>query len=296
MKGLILINAYPKGEKFYRQAERIQEELEKIGVTAQVKRNGEYAAWLSADGAARFEAESYDFVVYLDKDKYLGELLEQKGLRLFNPSKAVEACDDKMRTFLALKESGLTIPKTVAAPLCYTKGAKADEGFLQNTAKLLGFPMVVKKCYGSFGEGVQLARGFDELNEIAQNWLFEPHLYQEYIAESKGEDLRVIVVGGKALGGMKRVAKNGEFRSNIELGGRGEKTELAPEYRKAAERAATALGLDYCGVDLLQTKNGPVLCEVNSNAFFEGFESTTGINVAKAYAEHIVNVIKNGRR
>ncbi|MBQ8659165.1 MAG: RimK family alpha-L-glutamate ligase [Clostridia bacterium] len=296
MQGLILINAYPKGEKFYRQAERIKEELEKLGVEAQIKRNGEYAAWLSSDGAARFEAEGYDFVVYLDKDKYLGELLEQKGLRLFNPSKAVEACDDKMRTFLALKQSGITIPKTVAASLCYTKGAKADEAFLQNTANLLGFPMVAKKCYGSFGEGVELVHGIAELKELAQKWLFEPHLYQEYIAESKGEDLRVIVVGGKALGAMKRVAKNGEFRSNIELGGRGEKTELAPEYRKAAERAATALGLDYCGVDLLETNGGPVLCEVNSNAFFEGFESTTGINVAKSYAEHIVNVMKNGRR
>ena len=87
---------------------------------------------------------------------------------------------------------------------------------------------------------------------------------------------------------MERRAQGDEFRSNVELGWVGVAVELPEAYKKAAELAATALGLDYCGVDLLETKAGPVLCEVNSNAFFEGFESATGINVAKSYAEHIV--------
>ena len=110
----------------------------------------------------------------------------------------------------------------------------------------------------------------------------------EYISDAKGRDIRVIVVGGKALGCMERVAQEGEFRSNIELGGTGRKISPSQEYILAAECAAKVLSLDYCGVDLLETENGPVLCEVNSNAFFDGFESVTGIDVAQAYAKHIV--------
>ena len=87
---------------------------------------------------------------------------------------------------------------------------------------------------------------------------------------------------------MRRIACDGEFRSNIELGGVGKKVDPPKEYLVAAEKAAKILGLDYCGVDLLETKEGPVLCEVNSNAFFEGFEKVTGQDVATAYANYIV--------
>ncbi len=295
MKGVIIVNAYPKAEKFLRQAQRIQEELVALGANTQVVKNGSFSAWVEADGRACAELSSCDFAVYLDKDKYTGKILEQRGLRLFNRAAAVETCDDKMLTFLALENAGVSLPKTVSAPLCYTQNALPDEVFLRNTAKLLGFPMVAKKCYGSFGEGVELIQTLFELREIEQKWLYTPHLYQEYIEQSKGRDLRVIVVGGKAIGAMRRTAKAGEFRSNIELGGSGEKADLDSKYQNAAERAAHSLGLDYCGVDLLETQDGPILCEVNSNAFFEGFERATGINVAKSYAEHIVKTMKNGR-
>ena len=119
--------------------------------------------------------------------------------------------------------------------------------------------------------------------------LHEPHFYQQFISDTKGRDIRVIVVGGRALGCMERVAQDGEFRSNIELGGVGRRVQPPKEYLVAAECAAKTLGLDYCGVDLLETADGPVLCEVNSNAFFEGFESVTGIDVATEYAKHIVS-------
>ncbi len=294
MKGLVIINAYPKGEKFYRQGERIAEELEKLGVKTEVKRNGSFLAATSSHGVT-VRKDGVAFAVYLDKDKYLGEMLEKAGLRLFNRPKAVAICDDKMTTFLSLIESGVKIPKTIAAPLCYTAGVKPDLAFLEAVAKELAFPLVAKKCYGSFGEAVKLVHGMPELKKIANEWLFTPHLFQEYIAESSGRDFRVIVVGGKAIGCMERTAQKGEFRSNIELGGQGRRAELTDEYRDTAELAAKTLGLDYCGVDLLESDRGPILCEVNSNAFFEGFEAVTGINVAKAYAEYIVETMKNGR-
>ena len=292
MRGLVIINGFPSSEKFYRQGERIQKALQNEGVETDLFKNGDVYAVIEENGAFRpsFLAK-YDFCVYLDKDKYLGRMLENAGLRLFNSANAVETCDDKMTTYLALQKSGLRFAKTIPAPLCYTPHAKPNEKFLQKVAEELGFPLVMKKSYGSFGAGVALVQNRAELYEKATEWLHIPHVYQAFVKESSGKDIRVIVVGGKALGGMERVAKDGEFRSNIELGGSGRKIDLPKEYAKAAERAAKTLNLDYCGVDLLETDEGPIVCEVNSNAFFEGFEETLKIDVAAAYAKHIVQTI-----
>ena len=288
MKGLVIINAYPNGEKFYKQSGRIAEELRLLGVQTDVLRNGEVYACIDAQGNIQEKiSKNYDFAVYLDKDKYLGKLLEKSDVRLFNSASAVETCDDKMLTYITLAQKGVPVAETIAAPLCYTPSAKVDELFLQKVADKLGFPLVVKKSYGSFGVGVQLVHGMPELIEIAQKCLHEPHFFQRYVAQSCGKDVRVMVIGGKVVAAMERVAQKGEFRSNIELGGVGRKIDLLPAYQEIAEKVANILQLDYCGVDLLQTDDGPIVCEVNSNAFFEGLEQTTGVNVAKAYAEYI---------
>ena len=297
MQGLIVINGYPNGEKFYRQAERIANELRLLGVETDIFRNGEIAAEILSTGDVyAFLPKKYDFAVYLDKDKYLGEMLEKTGLRLFNSAGAVENCDDKFKTYLALHTAGVRLAKSIPAPLCYTPNAKADEGFLRLVANELGFPLVVKSSYGSFGAGVALVKDMPALIQAEQENLYRPHFYQAFIAESAGRDIRVIVIGGKTVAAMERVAANGEFRSNIELGGTGKRIELSAETAALAESAAQALGLDYCGVDVLETSDGGVICEVNSNAFFEGLERTTGVNVAKAYAEYVVETVKNTKK
>ena len=293
MKGLVIINAYPNGEKFFRQGERIAEELRALGMDVKTVRNGEIYAGIQANGEAFVDGfAGLDFAVYLDKDKYLGRLLEKSNVRLFNCAEAVDACDDKFLTYLKLSGKGIKVAESVSAPLCYTPSATPDTEFLTNVAKKLGFPLVLKRSYGSFGQGVQLVHGMPELLLAEKENLYVPHFYQRYVQESAGRDIRVIVIGGKAFAAMERVAQAGEFRSNVELGGVGKLIELSPEYRLAAERAAEALGLDYCGVDLLESDDGPVLCEVNSNAFFEGIESVTGKNVAKEYAKHIFETIR----
>ncbi len=290
MKGIVIMNAYPNGEKFYRQSRRIAAALEKAGAETEILLNGEVLAAVRTDGSVAGIPDC-DFAVYLDKDKYLGKMLESTGLRLFNRAEAVERCDDKMLTYLSLASSGLVLPETIPAPLCYTPHVCPDEKFLRRAAEKLGFPLVVKKSYGSFGKDVRLVHGMAELREAAREFLYFPHFYQQYIAASAGRDVRIVVIGGKAVAAMERVAKPGEFRSNIELGGMGRPIAAAEEFQAAAERAARALDLDYCGVDLLEGKEGPVLCEVNSNAFFEGIEAVTGKDIAGSYAEHIRQTI-----
>ena len=171
MKGLIVINAYPNGEKFYRQSRRIAEELKGIGIETEIRRTSEIDAAIRFGGRAE-AVGGFDFAVYLDKDKYLGQILEKAGMRLFNSSEAVERCDDKMLTYLALSDSGIEIPESVSAPLCYTPSVHPDESFLSRTAARLGFPLVAKKSFGSFGKDVRLIRTMDELRTTEKDFLY----------------------------------------------------------------------------------------------------------------------------
>ena len=285
------MNAYPAAEKFYRQSDRIAAALKSRGVAVEIIKNGELAWRIGERGKMCFDHPLPDFAVYLDKDKYLGRALEKSGVRLFNQTAAIELCDDKALTCLALVGAGLSIVETIPAPLCYTKGVMPQEDFLLSVERL-GYPLVAKKSYGSFGEGVRLVRSREELVAVEKEWLYLPHLYQRFVEECAGCDFRVMVIGGKAIAAMRRVAKKGEFRSNIELGGVGEKVELSKELAVVAEKCAAALRLDYCGVDLLRTKDGYAVCEVNSNAFFEGLEAATGIDIAAAYADYIVKTMQ----
>ena len=266
MKGIVLLNAYTKSAGANRQASRIAEELNALGVQTEMRLNGAFDADIFSSRVRL--AQKPDFVVYLDKDKYLSRLWEKEGVRLFNSAEGVEVCDDKMLTYIALANGGVEIPDTLPAPLCYYPDARVREEYCRVVEERLGYPLVVKKSFGSWGMDVNLIQNFAELTKIAEEYKLFPHLYQKYIAAKRGEDTRVLVIGGKAVAAMRR-RNDGDFRSNIELGGRGYPAEITKSYREISERAARLLSLDYCGIDLLEGEDGrPIVCEVNSNAFF----------------------------
>ena len=290
-KGLILVNAYTPSAAELNQPKRLQEELKGLGSETDLRRNDFFAARIDGTGSVSSCVEDYGYCIYFDKDKYIPRMLEARGLRLFNRAAAVEACDDKMLTCLALADSGIPVPETLAGLLCYYPNEPTRAETLKRV-EALGYPLVVKECFGSLGKGVYLANNREELLEMIAKVKCKPHLFQKFIKESAGRDLRVIVVGGRAVGAMLRTGQ--DFRSNVGCGGGAEAAVLDGEARMIAEKAASTLKLDYCGVDLLYGKDGYVLCEVNSNAFFRTFERVTGINVARLYAEHIVKQITEG--
>ena len=287
MKGLILTNAYTLLPQVEHQCARMQEEFSRLSVQTRVMRNNFFAAYLD-EGEIRSKISDFDFCLYLDKDKYISHMAERAGVRLFNKAAAIEACDDKMTTALTLANHGIPMPKTLPGMLCYDPAARPDISALKEAGEQLGYPVVIKSCYGSMGKGVFLAENADELIRAAQDLICTPHLFQSFVPQSRGRDLRVIVIGGKTLCCMERRSDR-DFRANIAAGGKGAQTPLPREAAELAEKAARLLELDYCGVDLLFGKDGFLLCEVNSNAFFTGMEQVSGVNVAKAYAEHIVN-------
>lgn len=279
----IIINAYRKPFNTVKQAERLKKEFESLKVTCDIIDHG----YLNFT-----EILKYDFAVYLDKDKYLSLNLSSKGLKLFNSHEAIRVCDDKGETYIALAKKGVKIPKTLFAPLCYDINENIDISEATSLVNSLSLPIVVKESFGSMGKGVYKADTIEELYSLMKELKNKPHLYQEYLGKRFGEDIRVIVIGGKAVASMRR-KNDRDFRSNIALGGKGEKIDLPIAYKKLAEKCAKSLKLDYCGVDILTGNNNePIVCEVNSNAFFEEIEKITGVNVAKIYCEYIIREMK----
>lgn len=287
-KVLILNNAYYELESYLYQSKRLKEELELLGAQVTVRKNDFFPCITDGKDIVN-NCEGYDFCIYLDKDKYISEMLEKSGLRVINSHKAMVTCDDKMTTYIALSGSGIKTPKTMPGLLCYTKDAEIKQSTIDEIEKNLGYPIIVKKSFGSLGKGVYKADNRQELELISRSVMFEPHHYQEYISESAGRDLRVIVIGGKFVCAMQRKSET-DFRSNVELGGEGKIVDVPKEFIEVAENTAKVLNLDYCGIDLLYGKGGePIVCEVNSNAFFGGIERVTGENVAKAYAKYLLS-------
>ena len=285
-RGAVVVNAYWRGGD--EGANRIREALRREGFSVDLLRASNIDLSVSAEGIKG--DFPYDFAVFLDKDDHLARLLESIGVRLFNSAESIRLSDDKMLTHIAL--SPLPQPETISSPLFFA--GEEDPDFLRYIEEKLGYPVVVKKCYGAFGREVYLAKNKEELRALRVRLLPEPHLYQRYV-DCGGEDLRVITIGGVAVAAMRRVATaEGEFRANIALGGRGERVELTREIRSLAERAAAILGLEYAGVDLLYDGERYLVAEVNSNAHFRMIEEVTGVDVAALYAQYIYSQINGG--
>ncbi|MCQ2400008.1 MAG: RimK family alpha-L-glutamate ligase [Clostridia bacterium] len=290
MKGCVIVNGYFYNHAVLSQTARLKEEFLRKGIVLDEIKSNSFDYGVKGDEPFADIGE-YDFVVYLNKDRFLAEILEKLGYRLFNRCESIVRCDDKALTYLSLLGSGLKVPETLPSPLMYSVSDDVD--FLRRVEKKIPYPIIVKTDFGSMGKGVFKADNFDELKDLYERFRMQPHIYQKAIGVL-GEDIRVIVIGGRATACMRRKNEN-DYRSNVELGGKTFPLPITPEIREVAERAAKVLHLDYCGVDILTGDDGYYVCEVNSNAFFEGIEKATGVNVAGAYVDHVLSVIKNGR-
>ncbi|MFV0255150.1 MAG: RimK family alpha-L-glutamate ligase [Erysipelotrichaceae bacterium] len=287
-KGLILTNHYLKSDDIIYKVNRLKEEFEKFDIVIE-HQTATFLVGLINNGNTQLNKQ-YDFILYLDKDKYLSRLIEKSGIRIFNNSQAMEICDDKMLTHLALANHNIKMPKTLSAPLCFKKQA-IDETLLKHIEQELTYPLIIKNCHGSGGQHVNLINNYKELKTKAQELISIPHIYQEYIPSSFGKDIRLVLINHKVVASMLRYSDN-DFRSNLQTGGHSKNIPISPSYIEVAEKCSKIIGLDNCGIDLLLGENNePILCEVNSNAFFTGIEKTTDINICNLYVQYIINEI-----
>lgn len=219
--------------------------------------------------------------LFWDKDIRLASRMQGAGLRLFNSAKAIAVCDDKTLTWLALKSTGIAMPDTLLVPATFPNVGYEHADFLQQAADLLGLPMVIKEGCGSFGQQVYLVNTVTEARAILHKHAGAPLLMQRFIQESAGRDVRAYVVGGRVVASILRENNTGDFRASIYGGGTARPHALTPQEEHMALSACKALKLAFGGVDMLLSKDGPLLCEVNSNAHFRALRDITGIDPAR---------------
>lgn len=218
---------------------------------------------------------------------------EMQGVYTTAASIAIVRSRDKLRSLQLLSKSGVGIPKTV---------------FSRNTAdiddlidEIGGIPVIIKLARGTHGNGVVLAETKKAAKSVLQAFYLHNEdgtniLLQEFVKESAGEDIRAFVVGGRVVASMKRQSLDDDFRSNLHQGGTGESVKLTDEEKKVALKAAKAMGLPICGVDMMRSGRGPLVLEVNSSPGF-GIEKVTGRNVAAKVIDYVeVNAKRRNKK
>lgn len=214
---------------------------------------------------------------------------EMQNVFTTTSSMAIVRSRDKLRSMQLLSKSGVGIPKTV-----FARETADFEGVLEQVG---GAPVIIKVARGTHGNGVVLAETRKAGLAVMQAFYVEGvnFLVQEFIQESAGVDIRAFVVNGKVVASMMRQSLDDDFRSNLHQGGEGIAVKLTDEERKSAQRAAKAMGLPICGVDMMRSARGPLVLEVNSSPGF-GIEKITGHNVAGKIIEYIEQNAKARRK
>lgn len=283
----IIYNGSLVNEKFRDQAELIQEAAERARVSASIFKNYEVLMDVTTP------TDSLpDFVVFLDKDIVLATYLKSLGIPIFNDPEVIERCDNKTKQAIVLAHDQIPMPRTILAPKVYPKFTIRESGYYERVLNELGLPMVIKEARGSFGMNVYLIETEKQYYEKVDELRGVDFLFQEFIATSRGRDIRVNVVGQKVIAAMYRHSET-DFRANITNGGVAEIVELTDEQVDIALRAAKSVGADFAGVDLLfGQEEQPLVCEVNAAAHIRNIYNVTGINVADAMIAYILEVIQ----
>ncbi len=205
------------------------------------------------------------------------------------PSQSLIRSRDKLRSLQYLSQHEIDIPKSAFA--------KYPSDINNLIKQVGGAPLIIKLLEGTQGLGVVLAETQKAAKSVIEAFynLEANIIVQEFIPEAKGSDIRAFVVDGKVVGAMKRQGAEGEFRSNLHRGGKGTVIELTPEEQAAAINAAETMGLPVAGVDMLPSKRGPLILEVNSSPGLQGIEKATGVDIASQIILHVEDGVRRKR-
>ncbi|MBQ8971262.1 MAG: RimK family alpha-L-glutamate ligase [Lachnospiraceae bacterium] len=286
--GLLITNAYLKSKKYPEQIEMFEEAAKNRGIRLIPMTNADFMAVYTSRGitVTPYESipDSLKFVLFWDKDVKLAAAFSALGYPVFNSASGIELSDDKAKTLEAL--SGLVrIPETIAAPLTFREVPYSNYDFLEIPERILSYPCIIKESYSSFGRQVYLANSHAEALEILKKVRY-PFVFQDFIEESSGHDIRLQVVGNKVVAAILRY-NDSDFRANMKDGGEIKAYTPSKEEAELAVEIVKRLGLDFAGVDLLFGQGGPILCEVNPNAQFKKIFECTGVNTADEILKYI---------
>ncbi|HEY4716596.1 MAG TPA: RimK family alpha-L-glutamate ligase [bacterium] len=212
---------------------------------------------------------------------------DMMSIPVINDAASIARSRDKFRCLQLLNKHNIKLPRTIMV--------RSPENLATAIETIGGPPVIIKLLQGTHGIGVILAESIETIESTIDTlWkLGQSIMIQEFVKESRGEDIRAFVIGGEIVAAMRRKAKIGEFRTNIHRGGHASAIRLPEEFKKTAIKSAQVMGLKIAGVDMLNSQNGPMVMEVNSTPGFEVLEKSTGINIAKKIIEFAVNYAKN---
>ncbi len=215
--------------------------------------------------------------------------LEWLGVPSVNDHGSIARARNKLGCLQLLASRGVRVPDTLIS--------RYPRNMDRLLERLGGTPVILKLLRGTQGTGVIFAESQASVESMLETiWsLGEDIMLQRFVAESKGRDVRALVIDGKVRSSMRRVAREGEFRSNIHRGGVGESIRLPKEFERAALSATEAVGLRLAGVDILESSDGPQVIEVNSSPGFQGLEAATGENVARMIVEFAAKTARKAR-
>ncbi len=266
-----------------------------FGVKLDLVKSDEYVLGVE-NGQPNLNVKNYDFLIQLVKDQYISTLFEKEKKPCFNKYLSMCYSDDKFLTYVKLAENEIMLPKTLSGNTDFDgitlPDFKRSKEFRHKVEKSLGYPFVAKPTFGYGGRGICIIKNRKEFDEHFDNVGQTSYMYQEYIPDNSGSDIRCIVVGKKFAFAIKRENPN-DFKSNISTGGFMTKWQATKEQKKVAEKVAKILDLDYCSVDFFNTiDNRPLVCEVNANpgGIDKNFEMT-GVNQAEELVKIIVHKI-----
>lgn len=277
---------------------RLKEEAEKRGHEVRViKYKDAYTSISAHDNVVRYHGEKlekFDAIIpriaqsYTKYGTAIVRQFESQGSFTTSSSLAINRSRDKLRAYQVLAKAGVSIPKTVLA---------RESASFEDIVELAGgAPLIIKVARGTHGNGVVLAETAKAAKAVMQAFYVEGvnFMVQEFVKESAGTDIRALVVGGRVVASIKRQSLDGDFRSNTHQGGEGAIVKLTDDERRTAIKAAKAMGLPICGVDMMRSDRGPLVLEVNSSASIKTPELITKRNVAEKIIEYIEQNAKRG--
>lgn len=287
MKAWLVVNSFVNSTKFNELYSFFENASNKLHIQLE-KRTTDSLICLISDPFSKFEKP--DFIIFWDKDIYLAKHLESLGIPIFNTANAIELCDNKILTTIALNNK-VAMPKTIIVPKTFENVGYNNFTFLEEAVKILALPFIIKEAYGSFGQQVYFANDLESAKKIFNKINYKDCLIQEFISSSYGRDLRVNVVGGEVVSSMLRYNEN-DFRANISNGGKMKKYIPNDDQVEIALRTSNILGLTYAGVDILfGIDDKPYICEVNSNPHFKSTFECTGVDMSEKILIYIKNNI-----
>ena len=294
MKNLLVVyNESIPHDTFVEKNRHLVDVAKKYNYAVDFKSNTDIYTYLNTNSVKSFGSDlNHACCLFFDHDAYLAKNLEMLGMRVVNNSRAMLFCENKAHMYQEMVAHNISVPRTFILPELIQYKPEGIKNFVEQAINQLTLPIVIKEWFGDSGKQVYLVKTKQDVFTVIDKFRGKNILLQEFIVESAGTDIRLFVIKDKVVSAMRRQAGDGNFRSNIALGGKlNNYTPTAVETKLAID-ATKAMGCDYAVVDMLKSITGSLVCEVNSFANINNFYENTGVDIAELLFKEIIKKAK----